>query len=159
MIGRIGVLMSSRRPSICPSSPASSSNSCVAPRSLTRRGRLFFSYRSVRLAAVLQAKGIEVREQPADANGITWYHVRQCPFHDDGRPFECGVGQKLSDGPYAGHCFHPEGVNKGWQDFKRALGLEGVGGARIHHDPAIVFGSFTGGGRGDSVTAIAVDPT
>jgi len=73
---------------------------------------------------MLDARGIEYREQPPDANGVTWLHLPQCPFHDDGRPFECGVGQKLPDGPYAGHCFHPEGEGKGWRDFKRALGLD-----------------------------------
>jgi hypothetical protein len=88
------------------------------------------------LVSVLDAAGIEYREQLPDANGFTWYHVRQCPFHDDGRPFECGVGQKLPDGPYAGHCFHPEGLERGWQDFKRALGLKVGGEAPIIHDPA-----------------------
>jgi hypothetical protein len=76
-----------------------------------------------RLVDILRDAGIEFREQPPDANGITWYHVRQCPWHDDGRPFECGVGQKLPDGPYAGHCFHPEGQGKGWRDWKPVLGL------------------------------------
>jgi hypothetical protein len=76
-----------------------------------------------RLVDTLRDAGIEYREQPPDANGITWYHVRQCPWHDDGRPFECGVGQKLPDGPYAAHCFHPEGQGKTWQDWKVALGL------------------------------------
>ena len=63
----------------------------------------------ISLAETLERHGIEFREQPPDANGFTWYHVEQCPFHDDGRPFECGVGQRLPDGPFAGHCFHPEG--------------------------------------------------
>lgn len=76
------------------------------------------------LSEVLDWEGIEYRVQPADTQGFTWYHVRQCPFHDDGRPFECGVGQKLPDGPYAGKCFHPEGAGKGWQEWKRALGLQ-----------------------------------
>ena len=75
------------------------------------------------LADTLTRHAIEFREQPPDANGVTWYHVRQCPFHDDGRAFECGVGQKLPDGPYAGHCFHPEGRNKTWHDWKAALNL------------------------------------
>ncbi len=75
------------------------------------------------LRDALEQKGIEYRIQPPDAQGITWYHVRQCPFHDDGRPFECGVGQKLPDGQYAGHCFHPEGTGKGWQEWKEALDL------------------------------------
>lgn len=91
-----------------------------------------------RLTDMLDAAGIEYREQSPDANGVTWYHVRQCPLHDDGQPFECGVGQTLPDGPYAGHCFHPEGDGKGWHDFKRALGLDGASGGRDTHDPAMV---------------------
>ena len=82
-----------------------------------RRGRT--------LVAMLEGAGIEFRLQSADAAGITWYHLKQCPFHDDGRPFECGVGQKLPDGPFAGHCFHPEGADKGWQEWKLTLGLGG----------------------------------
>ena len=78
---------------------------------------------TVSLAETLERHGIEFREQPPDANGFTWYHVCQCPFHDDGRPFECGVGQKLPDGPFAGHCFHPEGQGKFWHDWKSALNL------------------------------------
>jgi len=93
-----------------------------------------------RLTEMLDAAGIEYQEQPPDANGVTWYHVRQCPFHDDGRPFECGVGQTLPDGPYAGHCFHPEGDGKGWHDFRPALGLDAGAGARDSHDPAMVSG-------------------
>ena len=77
----------------------------------------------ISLAAELDRHGIEFREQPSDDNGVTWYHVRQCPFHDDGRPFECGVGRKLPDGPFAGHCFHPEGQRKSWHDWKSALDL------------------------------------
>ncbi|MFC1875046.1 phage/plasmid primase, P4 family [Chloroflexota bacterium] len=73
------------------------------------------------LQEALEQKGIEYHTQPPDAQGFTWYHVRQCPFHDDGRPFECGMGQKLPDGQYAGHCFHPEGAGKGWQEWKEAL--------------------------------------
>ncbi|MPZ49034.1 MAG: hypothetical protein GEU75_06965 [Dehalococcoidia bacterium] len=75
------------------------------------------------LAELLSEHDIVYREQPADANGVTWYHVRRCPFHEDGRDFECGVGQKLPNGPYAGHGFHPECSAKGWQEWKRALGL------------------------------------
>jgi len=78
---------------------------------------------SLRLDEILDRHGIEYREQPPDAQGITWYHVRQCPFHDDGQPFECGVGQRLPDGPFAGKCFHPEGQDKGWQQWKAALGI------------------------------------
>ena len=77
----------------------------------------------ISLAETLERHGIEFREQPSDDNGVTWYHVRQCPFHDDGRRFECGVGQKLPDGPFAGHCFHPEGQGKSWHDWKLALNL------------------------------------
>ena len=91
----------------------------------------------VRLDQLLQDHGIEYREQPPDAHGVTWYHIRQCPFHEDGRPFECGVGQGLSDGRFGGHCFHPEGTGKGWQEFKAALGLDA--GDHPHH-PVMVSG-------------------
>ena len=77
----------------------------------------------ISLAEALDRHSIEFREQPPDDAGVTWYHVRQCPFHDDGRLFECGVGQKLPDGPFAGHCFHPEGQRKSWHDWKRALNI------------------------------------
>ena len=33
------------------------------------------------------------------------------------------MGQKLPDGQYAGHCFHPEGTGKGWREWKEALDL------------------------------------
>jgi len=75
------------------------------------------------LTEILDSHQLEYRPQPPDANGVTWYHVRRCPFHEDGKDFECGVGQKLPDGPYAGHGFHPECNDKGWQDWKRALDL------------------------------------
>jgi hypothetical protein len=81
------------------------------------------SPRPSRLADLLTARGIAYREQEPDANGTTWYHLERCPFHDDGRPFECGVGQTLPDGPFAGHCFHNRGAGKGWRDFKDRLGL------------------------------------
>jgi putative DNA primase/helicase len=87
------------------------------------------------LKDILDRQGLDYREHPADAAGITWYHLRRCPFHDDGRDYECGVGQKLPDGTYAGHCFHPEGRGKGWQEWKRALGLE-VGSS--NHNRAMV---------------------
>ena len=77
-----------------------------------------------RLAALLRHNGHDFRQQPPDANGITWYHVHRCPFHEDGADYECGVGQKLPDGAMAGHCFHPEGKEKHWQDWKQALGLD-----------------------------------
>lgn len=81
-------------------------------------------WRTASLRDALDQCGIEYRIQPPDAQGFTWYHVKTCPFHDDGRDFECGVGQKLPDGPFAGHCFHPEGSSKGWHEFKEALGLQ-----------------------------------
>jgi len=87
------------------------------------------------LADLLQRRGIEFREQPPDANRITWYHVKQCPFHEDGRSFECGVGQALPDGRYAGKCFHPEGNGKGWSAWKAALGLNA---RRLSRKTAIV---------------------
>jgi putative DNA primase/helicase len=87
-----------------------------------------------RLDEMLRRAGVEYREQPPDANGVTWYHLEQCPLHDGGEPFECGVGQLLPDGHYAGHCFHARGAGKGWQDFKRALGLD----VATRHDSAMV---------------------
>ncbi len=110
----------------------------AGPSSASNAGSSSRTPRSGSLADALERAGIEYREQPPDANRVTWYHVRLCPFHEDGRPFECGVGQALPDGPYAGHCFHPEGEGKGWHEFKRAFGLDGAGGARDTHDPAMV---------------------
>ena len=81
------------------------------------------SGRAPLLTNLLDAAGIQYREQPPDANGVTWYHVQRCPFHADGKDFECGVGQKLPAGAYAGHGFHPECADKGWQEWKVALGL------------------------------------
>ena len=81
------------------------------------------SARGLRVPDILDAHRIAYREQPPDARGVVWYHVEQCPFHDDGLPYECGVGQRLPDGPFAGHCFHPEGAAKGWAAWKAALGL------------------------------------
>ncbi len=76
------------------------------------------------LEELLQSRHIEYRTQPLDGNGVTWYHVEKCPFHNDEcHPFECGVGQKLPDGPYAGKCFHAETEPRGWQEWKVALGL------------------------------------
>ena len=76
------------------------------------------------LEELLQSRHIEYRTQPLDGNGVTWYHVGKCPFHyDECHPFECGVGQKLPDGPYAGKCFHAETEPRGWQEWKVALGL------------------------------------
>ena len=76
------------------------------------------------LEELLQSRNIEYRTQPLDGNGVTWYHVEKCPFHyDECHPFECGVGQKLPDGPYAGKCFHAETEPRGWQEWKVALGL------------------------------------
>ena len=69
------------------------------------------------LEELLQSRHIEYRTQPLDGNGVTWYHVEKCPFHyDECHPFECGVGQKLPDGPYAGKCFHAETEPRGWQE-------------------------------------------
>ena len=76
------------------------------------------------LEELLQSRHIEYRTQPLDGNGVTWYHVEKCPFHyDECHPFECGVGQKLPYGPYAGKCFHAETELRGWQEWKVALGL------------------------------------
>ena len=76
------------------------------------------------LEELLQPRHIEYRTQPLDGNGVTWYHVEKCPFHyDECHPFECGVGQKLPDGPYAGKCFHGETEPRGWQEWKVVLGL------------------------------------
>jgi putative DNA primase/helicase len=91
------------------------------------------------LKDILEQHGIANREQPPDANGVTWYHLRRCPFHDDGRDFECGVGQTLPNGPFAGHCFHPEGIGRGWKDFKVALGLD------LHRDGPTIQTPSPGG--------------
>lgn len=72
------------------------------------------------LRNLLDAAGIDYREQPVDAQGIIWYQVRECPFHGAHRPYECGVGQ-APDGHYAGKCFHDE--TKRWHEWKEALGL------------------------------------
>ncbi len=85
-----------------------------------------------RLAEMLMAAGIEYREQPPDAAGIVWHHVKECPFHgDEGRSFECGVGEG-PDGRFAGKCFHDRGQGKGWREWKSSLGL---GGSRNGHTP------------------------
>ena len=76
------------------------------------------------LEDMLRDHGIEYRVQPPDAKGITWYHMEQCPFHDDEcHPFECGVGQRLPDGSFAGKYFHADGDPRGWQEWKVALGI------------------------------------
>ncbi len=71
---------------------------------------------------LLERHDVRFKEQPPDQSGNVWYHVERCPFHDDGRDFECGVGQ-APDGRYLGKCFHPEGDGKGWREFSEALGL------------------------------------
>lgn len=80
-----------------------------------------------RLEEALRERGISFRVQPPDAQGITWYNLQDCPFHSDGEPYECGVGQTLPDGPLAGKCFHPEGEHAGWGGFRDALGLRAPG--------------------------------
>jgi putative DNA primase/helicase len=89
------------------------------------------------LRHILDTHGIEYKVQPPDAQGVTWYHVRRCPFHDDGPDFECGVGQRLLDGLFAGHCFHPEGAGKGWQDWKAVLGLRFSNPAVVPETPNV----------------------
>ncbi len=96
------------------------------------------------LAELLDAAGVDYCQHQADVNGSVWYHVRACPFHGPDHPYECGVGQ-APDGRYLGKCFHPEGVGKGWREWKTALGLDATeplaGGARatsgalspVHH--------------------------
>ena len=96
------------------------------------------------LAELLDAAGVDYCQHQADVNGSVWYHVRACPFHGPDHPYECGVGQ-APDGRYLGKCFHPEGVGKGWREWKAALGLDATeplaGGARatsgvlsqVHH--------------------------
>jgi putative DNA primase/helicase len=95
------------------------------------------------LEEVLRAHGIEYRAQPADSSGITWYHVRKCPFHEDEcRPFECGVGQKLPDGPFAGKCFHADAEAKGWREWKEALGITTEARLRQRSGPTCDLNSF-----------------
>jgi hypothetical protein len=93
------------------------------PAKLSPSSRDTESSHAVSLQGILDRHGIEYHIQPPDAKGITWFHLRRCPFHSDGRDFECGVGQSLPDGKFAGHCFHPEGGGYGWQEWKEALGL------------------------------------
>jgi P4 family phage/plasmid primase-like protien len=91
----------------------------VVPKGTSIRSRY-----QIDLEAALQERGIDYQVQPPDAQGITWFHVRKCPFNDDEcRPFECGVGQRPSDGLLAGKCFHAEDEPKGWQEWKEALGI------------------------------------
>lgn len=73
--------------------------------------------------ALLEGAGIEYRELQPDTAGIAWYGLQVCPWHpDDGTPWQCAVGE-APDGRAAGHCFHARGADKGWQDFRDALGL------------------------------------
>lgn len=84
----------------------------------------------------LERRGVPFRELEPDAKGITWYGLETCPYHpDDGVPWQCGVGER-TDGAATGKCFHNRGSGRGWQDFKRDLGLE-VGQGHVE----IRFGS------------------
>lgn len=87
------------------------------------------------LMRLLNEAGIDYREQPRDARGTVWYHVRECPFHGANHPYECGVGQ-ATDGIYLGKCFHPEGEGKGWPVWSDALGL---GARRAEHAIGAAF--------------------
>ncbi len=118
--------------------------SLVGDRADSRRTRVTSPEMARPLAEILEAAAVDYREQQADVKGSVWYHVRACPFHGPDHPYECGVGQAL-DGRYLGKCFHPEGVGKGWREWKRALGLR-VGGSRRRNDvaSASVRGSTTG---------------
>jgi hypothetical protein len=78
---------------------------------------------------LLERAGISYREEQPDAARNRWWSVEDCPFHPGEDSYKCGVGQ-AEDGRYLGKCFHNRGLGKGWQDWKRALGLD-VGG-----DPA-----------------------
>jgi len=71
---------------------------------------------------LLDARGIAYRLQPPDAAGIVWHNLEHCPFHEDGAPFTCGVGESPG-GKAAGHCMHNRGTGNGWQEFRDALGL------------------------------------
>jgi P4 family phage/plasmid primase-like protien len=88
----------------------------------SRGARATFAGATGPIAELLDAAGIDYREQRPDANGSVWYHVRECPFHGPDRPYECGVGQ-AAEGTYMGKCFHPAGVGTGWQEWKAALRL------------------------------------
>ncbi len=94
------------------------------------------------LTTVLNRAGLAYREQPPDAAGITWYHLEHCPFHDDGRRFECGVGE-APDGRFTGKCFHPEGSGKGWREFKAALDLDSTARQAAPADGAGLPGGTT----------------
>jgi hypothetical protein len=70
----------------------------------------------------LKRAGAAYREKPPDAAGIVWFGLEHCPYHDDGTPWECAVGE-APDRRATGHCFHNRGAGKGWADFRDALGL------------------------------------
>jgi hypothetical protein len=116
-----------------------------------------------RLAKILTDAGIAFRPQPPDANGVRWFHIYRCPFHDDGRDFECGLGE-APDGRLSGHCFHPEGVDKGWREFREALGLRvsqsfgggGLAAPQLDRWPDPIDPAAYHGLAGDVVRAIEV---
>ena len=89
----------------------------------------------------LDAAGVAHHEQPPDAAGIVWFGVESCPYHPgDGVAWQCGVGE-APDGHATGKCFHDRGADKGWQDFKRDLGLRAPG--RTGLDTATAMGGST----------------
>jgi hypothetical protein len=71
----------------------------------------------------LEDAGIEYRAGQRD--GITWFTLRDCPWHEGEDTWKCGVGQR-ADGAAVGHCFHDRGKGKRWEDFRDALGLHGT---------------------------------
>ena len=100
---------------------------------------------------LLDHAGIAYRTEQPDTKGIKWWSIEECPFHPGEDTFKCGLGQ-APDGRYAAHCYHNRGAGMGWQDFKKALGLDrflSTGGAAVwgsSHDGAIVSRAEPNGG-------------
>jgi len=126
----------------------------------------------VRLAALLQQHGIEYREQAPDANGFTWYHVRQCPFHAEGplrgsastRKATAWAGRSgrprwalMATGWASLRCSHPmELPHRGSGPFPELM-LGTV--SSLHSATATTFATTTAASAGSSGAAIGGDQT